>query len=415
MGTRFKNFQATGVAPLGRLYAGDLLQMQDSYADQSNFSQIIGTGSIQVGDTSLIVLKYGSGEIRITGALRVDGILRGLGGLYAGQFSTTQRNAIASGLAPSGLVIFNSTSGTLQWNKGTDSVRDWQELSGDPNVSGDLAGTLPSPTVIKASGSFALPGDITPPSLTADTNDYAPTGLSGASTIRISANAKWRLTGITGGADGRVLIVNNIGNFPITLGHEIGSSSANRFSLPGNADAVLGLGEMNVMLYDAIMQRWRIAARSAPATFIGAAVYQTASQTIVAGGLAVTMAWQGEDMDTSGFHSTNSTRLQIPTGLDGLYAVDLQFAATAPNGSRMWLLLNGTWVLTAQGIDQGGAPGLTGVDMFDYMRVPFINLIAGDYIECLVSARFGDPDVHTAIRSGQHLASSSIFSLHKIG
>lgn len=123
--SRIKTFDSTGLATAGRLYAGDLNQIQDQYADLSNFSQAIALGSLAVGEAGLQLVRYGVGEARISGALRIDGILRALGGLYAGAFTTAQRDAIPANLAPTGLIIYNTTLGALQVNSGTDASRNW--------------------------------------------------------------------------------------------------------------------------------------------------------------------------------------------------------------------------------------------------------------------------------------------------
>lgn len=144
MGTRFKTFESTGLAPNGRLYAGDLNQMQDVYADQSNYAQQVDLNALSIGESALKLLRYGAGEARISGALRIDGIFRGLGGIYAGAFTTAQRNAIASGLRPYGLIILNTdaaAAGRLEWNAGTDAVPNWQPVS-------DVAGVVPVGTTI---------------------------------------------------------------------------------------------------------------------------------------------------------------------------------------------------------------------------------------------------------------------------
>jgi microcystin-dependent protein len=139
VGTRIKTFNSTGVAPNGRLYAGDLNLIQDQYADQSNFLQTIDTATIRVGDSSIQILKYGTAELRASAALRVDGILRGLGGLYAGAFTTAQRDAIAAGFRPFGLVILNTTNTRYEWNRGTDAAPVWAGIG-----SGAVIGTLGS-------------------------------------------------------------------------------------------------------------------------------------------------------------------------------------------------------------------------------------------------------------------------------
>ena len=127
---RYKSFVATGIAPDGRLYAGDLNGIQDTFVSLTDFTQTLDVGTLRVGDPSLQLVKYGAGEFRMSGSLRVDGILRGLGGLLAGAFTTTQRDAIPLGSRPYGLIILNTTSNRYEWNAGTDAVPDWNAMGG---------------------------------------------------------------------------------------------------------------------------------------------------------------------------------------------------------------------------------------------------------------------------------------------
>src|SRR5687768_4957905 len=122
MGTRVKEFVATGIAPNGRLYAGDLLAMQDDWADLANFAQTVDLGSLRIGEAGLQLVRYGALEARVTGALRADGIIRGLGGLFAGTFTTAQRDAIGAGFRPYGLQIFNIDKNQVEINLGSDAV-----------------------------------------------------------------------------------------------------------------------------------------------------------------------------------------------------------------------------------------------------------------------------------------------------
>jgi microcystin-dependent protein len=128
--TRFKTFVATGVATAGRLYAGDLNAIQDAVASQSDYAQRVDAATFGIGESALALSRYGSGEARLTGSIRMDAIVRALGGLFAGQFTTAQRNAIPTGSRPYGLVIWNSDSSTLEKNVGTDASPNWQPIGG---------------------------------------------------------------------------------------------------------------------------------------------------------------------------------------------------------------------------------------------------------------------------------------------
>ena len=118
-----------------------------------------------------------------------------------------------------------------------------------------FSSTLTSITAANTLGELRY-NTITPTQLSANTDDWAPTGLSTASHIRVSADAARNLTGITGGAAGRRLVLNNIGSFPITLVDDATSTAANRFDLPG--DYVLLSGRSCALIYDATLSRWRL-------------------------------------------------------------------------------------------------------------------------------------------------------------
>lgn len=122
---RYKTFDSTGIAPNGRLYAGDLNAIQDFLAKAADFTQTIDVGTLRVGDSSIQLLKYGTAEARISAALRTDGVIRGLGGIAPGSFTTTQRDAIAAGLRPTGMAIFNTTTNRSEINIGTDAAPIW--------------------------------------------------------------------------------------------------------------------------------------------------------------------------------------------------------------------------------------------------------------------------------------------------
>lgn len=104
---------------------------------------------------------------------------------------------------------------------------------------------------------FALPSDISPAQLTANTNDWNPNGLATSTVIRFSTDASRDLTGIVGGADGRILLLINTGLFPLVLKHDITSTAANRFYLPGSVDDVIMPGVSYLVWYDSTSSRWR--------------------------------------------------------------------------------------------------------------------------------------------------------------
>lgn len=97
--------------------------------------------------------------------------------------------------------------------------------------------------------------DTTPAQITADQNDYN-IGLAGS--LRLNANAARNITGISGGSDGRLLYIHNVGSFTITLKNESASSSAaNRFAGAGGVDLSITSGLSVLLKYDSTSARWR--------------------------------------------------------------------------------------------------------------------------------------------------------------
>jgi hypothetical protein len=101
-------------------------------------------------------------------------------------------------------------------------------------------------------------GVVSPTSLSANQNNYNPDPSSIYTVIRQNCSANVDITGLVGGALGRVIIWINIGATNTqTFKNESGSSTAaNRFSL--GADVVLAAGQMAFMFYDSTASRWKI-------------------------------------------------------------------------------------------------------------------------------------------------------------
>lgn len=112
---------------------------------------------------------------------------------------------------------------------------------------------------------IALTGVLRPSQITADQNDYNPGGLSSTSILSLNSDAARTITGLAGGAAGRVLILRNHGGFAITLKHESSSSTGvNRFYLPNGSDFVLDSENALILTYPLAGDRWKIGAGSAP-------------------------------------------------------------------------------------------------------------------------------------------------------
>jgi hypothetical protein len=127
-------------------------------------------------------------------------------------------------------------------------------LTTDANGAPAFTSTLPMPLA------FALTVTLTPSALTADTNNYTPTGLAAAAIVRLSSTGSVNLTGlqsVTGTSTLRLLV--NAGANNITLTHADASSAAgNRWRCPGAANLVLSLGRAVWIWYDTTSAVWQV-------------------------------------------------------------------------------------------------------------------------------------------------------------
>lgn len=106
-------------------------------------------------------------------------------------------------------------------------------------------------------GGIAIQTAISPAQITANTNDYAPTGYNQNYVLRLNTDASRDLTGIVAGKAGELKLIINVGSFDIVLKDESASSTAaNRFAL--NADITISPDETAQIWYDATSSRWRV-------------------------------------------------------------------------------------------------------------------------------------------------------------
>lgn len=169
------------------------------------------------------------------------------------------------------LIVINgpqtATPGIANWVKGTEGA--------SPSAPAIPAGTAPAAQILLQTSTTAITNAIiterrslefeldsltnilSPASLGSSQNDYNPAGLAGAQVLRLTAGTAVNLTGLQGGASGRVMVLENIGSNAITLVDESGSSSAaNRFALASNV--ALAADQIAVVKYDSTSSRWRL-------------------------------------------------------------------------------------------------------------------------------------------------------------
>ncbi len=156
-----------------------------------------------------------------------------------------------------GRVLTDTTS--IDVDLGTASQAQFKRAA----LSGDVTATANSNMVRvdKASEAFSLTGIITPSQITADQNDYNPTGLAAANVLRLTSDAARSITGIAAQGIGRMIVLLNVNSAAnaITLIHESGLSTAeNRFNLLSATNAPISQFGQRIIWYDTASSRWLV-------------------------------------------------------------------------------------------------------------------------------------------------------------
>jgi Protein of unknown function (DUF2793) len=135
-------------------------------------------------------------------------------------------------------------------------------------VSADGSSWIDAFSIDQTSGNLTLSrglvlsGVIAPSQITANQNDYNPAGLASAAVIQLSSDAVRSVSGLAGGAEGRVLCLINVGTQPLMLLDQSSSSAAaNRFAL--GSDLTIPAKQAAMLRYDGATSRWQAIAGAA--------------------------------------------------------------------------------------------------------------------------------------------------------
>lgn len=222
-----------------------------------------------------------------------------------------------------------TASGATWTNLGAVTTVDINGGTVDGTVIGGSSAAAATVTTLSAGQTFALTGDISPTQLSASVDNYNPTGLSTASVIRIDANNNYNITGLQGGADGRIILIHNISAFTLTLKDESGSSTdVNRFAL--NADVGLSADSSIWLQYDSTTQRWRAiggtGGGSGTVSSVATAGLATGGPITTTGTVTVTAA-SSSDQETG-----TSTAVAVVPGVQHRHA----------SAAKVWCRFDGT-------------------------------------------------------------------------
>jgi hypothetical protein len=220
-----------------------------SYADLSNKPTIPSAYTLPTASSTVLGgVKIGSG-ISIDG----NGVISASAGYTLPAATTSTLGGVIVG---SGLGVL---SGTVSVSYGTTSGTACQ---GNDSRLSDARTPTSHASSHQTGGSDAIaPVIVTPSSLSASQNDYAP-GV--CDILRLSSSTAIDITGLVAGTvDGAMRLVINTnasGGAAITLKHESASSAAaNRFRNATGGDYVLAAdGGSAVLTYSAAISRWRI-------------------------------------------------------------------------------------------------------------------------------------------------------------
>ena len=169
-------------------------------------------------------------------------------------------------VATSALVSGSTYTVTFR-NATNEFILDGQvaAVPGNQTVGGTLtvSGTATFNGTENAANQVTFTGVISPGALGSSTNDWAPANLSSASVLRVTASSAVNLTGLTGGTDGRLVFLDNIGSSNITLtAQDASSAAANRFLMP--RPLVLRPNTSVALKYDGTSTGWRVQSVTVP-------------------------------------------------------------------------------------------------------------------------------------------------------
>lgn len=208
----------------------------------------------------------GSGDVQTTG-----GVTSGHLVVYADGTG----DVIQDGGALTAATIPNVAAGGISSTNVQTAINEL-DTEKAPLASPSFTGT------VDVSQAHLFSGVISPTQITADQDNYAPTGFSTCSVVRLTSDAARAITGLAGGSAGRnVLMINANASSNITLTHDATSTAANRFYCPNSVNFVLLPNACAFIWYDTTSSRWRVN----PAGGNASGIYAAAQGSLSAGTL----------------------------------------------------------------------------------------------------------------------------------
>jgi hypothetical protein len=208
---------------------------------------------------------------------------------------------------------------------------------------------------------------------TAKTASYVLVAADAGTTVAMNAAGATTITVNTGlFAAGDIVFIQNrgAGTCTITAGTAT-VATAGSLALPQHDAGILYFTSASAAVFYEFVQ-----SGSSTSSFTGCRIFNSTTQTIN-NATVTTLTFDSEVFDTSNFHSTssNTSRITIPTGLGGYYALQASIYFSIGNGAGtrgLAITKNGTRIF---GMDISGQTDQT-LNFGD-----IANLVAGDYLE----------------------------------
>jgi hypothetical protein len=175
-------------------------------------------------------------------------------GLDAVQIGTTSAGNIAD--FRSARIVFNEDGSNRDLRIEGDA--DANLLFTDASTDRVGIGTDAPGAKLDVSADIKVSGVVSPAAFAASSDNLA---IGAVFHVRVTTNGSGpqNLTGMTGGGQGRMVYISNIGGLDnIVIVHDVTSTAANRFYCPNGASVTLRPNGSVLAVYDATSSRWRV-------------------------------------------------------------------------------------------------------------------------------------------------------------
>jgi hypothetical protein len=206
------------------------------------------------------------------------------------------------------------------------------------------------PWLIGAAGQGTATGNgfIVPPTLTANVNNYAPSGIDTAIGIILSPQTDNRsITGIKiAASEYRILFLTNVSsNYVILKSESTSSRDIHRFRMGGRGDNdyAIGYNQTVILIYNTYLSRWCVIGSSQAQGFVEA--YRATNQAI-ANTTLTKVQYDTEQYDSSSGISAYdpTTNYRYTCSMGGNYRISGQIAWAAPAArcqGQVYIYVNG--------------------------------------------------------------------------